>query len=695
MPKRKLNSKYCFPLIFVLLFVFNESTAQTVSFKSLLEEMGSRESIARFPSPVFTSCQASSYDRNAVSPEEGWYANKDNANFIRVEENNGRKEFVMLDEQGPGAIVRFWMTLPSEIDRGVLRFYIDGNTSPVMEGSVRKILGGAQLVGYPLSGSEPQQSEFLKRGYNLYLPIPYAKSCKVTYESEFLSKNESNRLEAVFYNINFRKYEKNTQVVSFKTDQIKTEQKLVEQVNELLHTQYFRPDNDTEFIKRQDIQLESGKSYPIEVNGEKAINKISLKINAADLAKALRTTIIEAEFDGQQTVWSPIGDFFGTGYHLRTVRNFYTQVDESGWMTCYWTMPFSKNAKIELTNIGNQLVTVEAVELASKPWEWDEQSMYFGASWRQYSSLYTSVNDEHFDVNYTELQGQGVYVGDVLTLFNTLNGWWGEGDEKIYVDGETFPSHFGTGTEDYYGYAWSRWENFFSHPYIGQPDGSGNMNPGYVVNLRVRGLDAIPFHKSLKVDMEMWHWFKHTRINYAPTCFFYLRPDAKCNVLPDPENARYKLPESRADIFSQDIENGAFELENAIILNNNGENAIFQYSEQWGFSAYTQLHWRADDIGDELTVAFNSDEKGKAKILANLTKAPDYGKFDFYFNGKKMDKQWDGYDPSGVIVEKVDLGTVELKKGQNTFSVKCVENARDLKLGLIGLDRFDFEHIYK
>ena len=41
----------------------------------------------------------------------------------------------------------------------------------------------------------------------------------------------------------------------------------------------------------------------------------------------------------------------------------------------------------------------------------------------------------------------------------------GEGDEKVYVDGETFPSHFGTGTEDYYGYAWGRYEPWINHPF--------------------------------------------------------------------------------------------------------------------------------------------------------------------------------------------------------------------------------------
>ena len=76
-----------------------------------------------------------------------------------------------------------------------------------------------------------------------------------------------------------------------------------------------------------------------------------------------------------------------------------------------------------------------------------------------------------------------MYVGDCLTLFNTVYAWRGEGDEKIYVDGESFPSHFGTGTEDYYGYAWCRPERFTGHPFIAQPDGSGNFDPGDILTI--------------------------------------------------------------------------------------------------------------------------------------------------------------------------------------------------------------------
>jgi hypothetical protein len=177
--------------------------------------------------------------------------------------------------------------------------------------------------------------------------------------------------------------------------------------------------------------------------------------------------------------------------------------------------------------------------------------MHFHAAWRQYTKIDTGPNkdqsgDGAFDVNYIDVKGRGQIVGDTLTLFNGTDAWWGEGDEKIYIDGETFPSHVGTGTEDYYGYAWCRPEVFQS-PFHAQPCGDGNMAGGFSVNSRYRVLDALPFHQSIKLDMELWHW-RQTRMNYAPTTFWYARPGATSNVPPDPQSAALPVAKKRSDV---------------------------------------------------------------------------------------------------------------------------------------------------
>ena len=73
------------------------------------------------------------------------------------------------------------------------------------------------------------------------------------------------------------------------------------------------------------------------------------------------------------------------------------------------------------------------MEATTGAWKWDERSLYFNASWR---GQYPVPTRPYSDWNYVTLKGRGVYVGDTLTIMNPVERWWGEGDEKIWVDGE-------------------------------------------------------------------------------------------------------------------------------------------------------------------------------------------------------------------------------------------------------------------
>ena len=87
--------------------------AGEVSLQSLLDEMIDRDAIARCPVPAYVCKQSSSYDRKQKTPDDParWFANADHDQFIRVEKNGGRKEWVIMEHAGPGAIVRFWTPL--------------------------------------------------------------------------------------------------------------------------------------------------------------------------------------------------------------------------------------------------------------------------------------------------------------------------------------------------------------------------------------------------------------------------------------------------------------------------------------------------------------------------------------------------------------------------------------------------------
>jgi len=500
------------------------ATAAEVSLPTLLDEMIDRAVLARFPEPAYTCAQFSSYNREAKSPDEpGWFANGDWSHFVREEVNNGRTEWVMMDAEGPGAIVRWWIT--GRKFKGTIRIYLDDAKEPQIEMRADRLVGGDGLVGEPLSAERAG-------GRNLYLPIPYAKRCKVTFDRNFYETKD--REDRLFYQINYRTYPPGTTVETFSLAGLEAANERIAAVEKtLLDPEASAPEASGVFDRV--VRIEPGRAAEIKIDKPGAIGELSVRLAAKDPVQALRSTVLIVEFDGKQTVWCPVGDFFGSGVGVNPYKDWYRRVDQDGTMTCRWIMPFEKECNLSLKNLGSQVVE-GAVSVTTRDWTWDDRSMYFHANWRSQRDIETAKRGgKAFDWSYLTANGKGVFVGDTLALVNRSETWWGEGDEKIFVDGEAFPSHFGTGTEDYYGYAWGM-PTFFDSPFHAQPRAEGPKNRGRVTNTRVRVLDAIPFSKSFHFDMEVWHIAK-TTVDYAATTYWYGRPGAKAATGPMPDEA--------------------------------------------------------------------------------------------------------------------------------------------------------------
>jgi hypothetical protein len=264
------------------------------------------------------------------------------------------------------------------------------------------------------------------------------------------------------------------------------------------------------------------------------------------MPQALRSTVLRADFDGNNTIWVPAGEFFGSGYFRVPHRTWMNLITEEGTMESFWIMPFKKNCTLSFINHGDKAINIIGMAGLSR-YVWKPESMYFGSSWHEYHMINSrDSTGSPFDLNFIDIRGEGLYTGDQVTLFNTTWHWWGEGDEKIFVDGESFPSSFGTGTEDYYGYSFGR-EEPFSHPFISQPIGKGNMSAGPTVDMRHRSLDAIPFRRSLSSNIELWHW-TNVKMNYALTTYYYVRPSFSVNIGHDIESVRYSVVLSKNDL---------------------------------------------------------------------------------------------------------------------------------------------------
>jgi hypothetical protein len=689
-----------------LLFIAGLSAAtlpglavHTVSIGSLLWEMTNRDERARFPEPAFTCKQASSYDRASVAKgQPGWFGNKDRSWFLRVERDRGRREFVMMDAEGPGAIVRFWMTFSGEAGgRGTLRIYIDDSPVPVAEGSAFDILSGSLVTGAPLAASVSEATIYRRRGHNLYFPIPYAKRCKVTYESEGVHEDDYGAYrvhepgtEAVYYSINYRTYDPSVKVVSYSEAELQKNKGIIASTLKQL-TAGGRTLSAESAMLRLDASLRPGESKTFEVNNAGAIQHLAMRLQAENKEQALRSTVLEIAFDGEKTVWVPVGDFFGIGYKQIYTNTWYTTADEDGLMQSYWIMPFAKNCTITLSNLGSQPVSVTDASASIKDWTWDDRSMHFGTTWRQYTKILAGPYEQAVDLGYTSLEGTGVYVGDGLVLFNTGYRWWGEGDEKIYVDGEKFPSPFGTGTEDYYGYAWCRSETFTDHPFIAQPLGTGNFCPGYSVNVRMRALDGIPFSSSLQFDMELFPWL-YSRLNYAPTAFWYMLPGGKNLSARDLVGAREPVALDRADIYPPVLdENLGVEAENLTWISTPAGSFTYQSHDTLPLSGGLQLFWKDAEVGYRASFGFNSNIEGVRSLTGVFTTARDHGVANIYLNGKKVFGKLDlGSDEPGI--KTVKAGPVNLLKGRNLIEIELVRHAKGaINKSNFAIDRLSFE----
>ncbi len=501
-------------ILIILIFTFSETVlGQTVSMASLLREMVNREVITRFPN--YQTHQTSSYNRASVSPNApGWFADSDGVFCIREETNSsGEKEWVLMEDTGAGVITKIWAVCfyynMADTTGANINIYIDGAETPTIHTNFFQLVKGHDFVKAPLAAET-------RRAGNLYLPIPYAKSCKITMDKK------------VFYNsICYRRYPEGTKIESFSMDIFRKNQSLVDSVNHILSQGVKTPLSQVE--KRDEIILHPKQQVTIKLpKGERAISDLSINIGNGNV---LRQTVMKMIFDQETTVWSPIGDFFSVGTGIIPYEMWERAVTSNGDMRCRWLMPYQKRAAIMFENLSDTIVRLK-YSYTTIPYKWDNNSMYFHAHWE---SGEPTPGFPLFDYNMVEIDGKGIYVGDQFTVLNPAEGWWGEGDEKVWVDHEKFPSLFGTGTEDYYGWAGGivpTSKDQFSEPFLANIRVADPNSKGYNTCSRTRTLDAIPFSKHLQFDIESsgsmrYNWF---HLLYAINTYWYAVPGATDNT---------------------------------------------------------------------------------------------------------------------------------------------------------------------
>jgi hypothetical protein len=371
----------------------------------------------------------------------------------------------------------------------------------------------------------PPFGQVTAMGFSLYFPFPYRRHCTITVDSiQSRDPFTGKTLDRFYYQVGYRTYatDQATNVRPYSASEVDTARTAI--AHAAANMNGGAPTGAPAGRKVTAIARTSvAPGAPFEATWEAPagggqISTLRLASNERDPAK-LRGTTIVMNFDGEQTVRVPLVDFFGTGPGWNAYTSLPMTVGQDGTLTCRFPMPFARRVTVSISRDAPGGIDISGT-ITVDPAPFDRGSLLFHAEQRPADTFPTRpFRDWHI----ATLSGQGLLVGTVLDAVNPPGvAWWGEGDEKIKIDGETFPSWFGTGTEDYFGYAWSSLARF-AHPYHAQTLAPTSSFAGRFSMNRFHVIDPIVFDHALTFDLEAWHW-SDTQMTLEATLYWYARP---------------------------------------------------------------------------------------------------------------------------------------------------------------------------
>ena len=653
---------------------------EQLTYVDLVKRLTDLERLALLPAPGETTAQWSSYDRKsrydaASGKYLAWDANGDNAGIIRQEGDTQ----VLAEMDGPGVIWRIWSATPGA---GHVRIYLDGASEPAVD---------LPFTGYFDRKNAPFTRPMLvhttaANGFNNYTPIPYQKSCKILADRNW----------GAYYHFVYTTYPKGTQVPTFKRELSAEENAALDAANKSLSEA--GPTSPGRRMGEQvasgELELPAGGEVSQRLDGPAAITTARVKLDNLPASPqdrtALRELTVEVRWDDESapSVWAPFGDFFGTAPGANKYRSLPCGLSEDGWWYCHWFMPFAKSADLTLRNDGAQARSIQ-FEIVTGPLT-GNVARYgrFHAKWHRDAFL-PPEPERAIDWTMLKTEGRGRFAGVMLHIWNPRGGWWGEGDEKFFVDGEKFPSTFGTGSEDYFGYAWSSPTLFF-HPLHNQTFNSGNCRGHISVN-RWHVADQVPFHKAFEAGIEKYYPNSKPTL-YAATAYWYLEAGGKdpYPVVPLKERASYW---NDTPLQAKTVK-GALEGERLKVLSKTGgdphEQDMSGYGPEWSGEAH--LWWTDAKPGDKLDLALPVAKAGPYTLKMQLTKAIDYGIVQLALDGQKLGGPIDLFNDGVVTTGELDLGRRELSAGEHKLTVEIVgANAKAVKAYMFGLDYVKLE----
>ncbi|NQT26221.1 DUF2961 domain-containing protein [candidate division KSB1 bacterium] len=220
----------------------------------------------------------------------------------------------------------------------------------------------------------------------------------------------------------------------------------------------------------------------------------------------LRSTVIRAWWDHQSTpsIGCPLGDFMGFAHtKVRSYQSAVHSIGENGAFNFWLPMPFFKQAKLTLTNESNKsLILYYQIDYTI----FDPHSEDVGRLHVCFRRENPTQLKKDFELLPTRT-GKGRFVGAVIGIRAFDQNWWGEGEIKFYMDGDTdFPTICGTGSEDYVGLSYGIQETMFLYHGCSLNHWDEEKENGFISMYRWHLPDPVVWKESCRIAIQQIGW---------------------------------------------------------------------------------------------------------------------------------------------------------------------------------------------
>ena len=580
--------------------------------------------------------QVSSYDRTGGNDDgfSGKYS------YLYIDDQ-GRQ--VVFDEGGPGCIYRIWSAYPPGGGTKML-VYVDGKLQ--IESDARAFFQDTYAPFMsPVTGLS-------SGGWYSYFPIPYAKSCKIVMDGPEGTK---------FWQVQYATFTDGRRVRSFTRELPHSEKLAAAEAYEAWRNPTDPSPSlpaDAE-MQRKSVTIHPGHTTTLfAARGGGDIGAMRFHIQSHD-PQALRKTVLRAFWDGEgnPSVESPFGDFFGCGFGPVEVRAMPVgHVD--GTYYSNWRMPFDDGARITIEN-GSR---AHSVTVSAEIWHVGRSApapdlARFHAQWIHR----TTEQDVHFV--WLDTEGRGHFCGVSAAMQGPENISYLEGDEKIFVDGEEFQSINGTGTEDYFNCGWYFNKGPVTLPWHGIVV---KDEPRARINCyRFQITDRVPFRQSILAEIEHGPGNDRPGCDYATVVYWYQQePHTDQFAIESAAELRYP-PKSLANPPHFIEVEGLKGRGNVAPVSQIWE----EVTEEYGGGGRALLPFKSKGQSVTFDLPLKTADSYEASVY--LSGGPGFGQVVISVDGTPV-AEFDAYRQVPMPRQAVGLGVLNLPAGSHTLTIKAV-----------------------